>query len=151
MKTQKYANRFAKSLFPLGGLPLGDGAVGVVPDGVLPVVRGLVLVDHQLPVDFDACGGHAFGEAALLHELLAPSAEDAVEHHDDSAGDLARNLSDEAFIEVCYQTFLGRVSDPGGLAFWLGQMAAGMSRDTVLQGFSTSAEFNGIMAGYGIR
>ena len=61
-----------------------------------------------------------------------------------------RNLPDAAFIEVCYETFLGRGSDPGGLAFWLGQMAGGMDRDTVLQGFASSAEFNGIMGMYGL-
>ena len=61
-----------------------------------------------------------------------------------------RNLPDTAFIEVCYQTFLGRGSDPGGLAFWLGQMAGGMGRNAVLQGFASSAEFNAIMGMYGL-
>jgi hypothetical protein len=62
-----------------------------------------------------------------------------------------RNLSNSAYVDVLYQTFLGRAADSKGKASWLSKLNSGVSRDTVMAGFYNSREFTEIMAGYGIR
>ena len=62
-----------------------------------------------------------------------------------------RRLGNEAFVDVLYETFLGRAADAGGRADWVSQLNAGADRHNVMAGFYNSAEFNNIMADYGIR
>jgi hypothetical protein len=62
-----------------------------------------------------------------------------------------RRLSNAAFVDTLYQTFLGRNPDQTGRANWVRRLNGGMSRDAAMAGFYNSAEFNSIMAGYGIR
>ncbi|MBO5597269.1 MAG: DUF4214 domain-containing protein [Oribacterium sp.] len=62
-----------------------------------------------------------------------------------------RNISNEKYIELLYQVMMGRPSDDGGKAYWLGNMANGMTKEQVLNGFITSPEFTGICADYGIE
>ncbi|MCM1082021.1 MAG: DUF4214 domain-containing protein [Clostridium sp.] len=61
----------------------------------------------------------------------------------------AKNLSDEEYIKVLYRAFLGREYDEAGLNTWLNELRSGKSRETVLQGFTGSIEFRGIMADFG--
>ena len=61
-----------------------------------------------------------------------------------------KELSDESYIEVLYETFLGRGSDSEGKAYWLESLKKGQSRDEVMKGFSNSAEFSKIVAGFGL-
>ncbi len=61
-----------------------------------------------------------------------------------------RKLSNSAFVDVLYQTFLDRAADAAGRKHWLGKMNAGTSRDSIMASFYNSAEFNRIMAGYGL-
>ena len=61
------------------------------------------------------------------------------------------NLSNEAYIQRLYQTFLGRDPEPSGYNYWLTRMADGASRTEVFYGFSGSAEFAGICAYAGIN
>lgn len=49
--------------------------------------------------------------------------------------------SEEAFLDLLYRNILGRGPDPVGLAYWLEQLAGGMTRAGVVQGFSDSPEF----------
>ena len=63
----------------------------------------------------------------------------------------AKHISDEKYIELLYQVMMGRPSDEGGKAYWLGNMADGMTKEQVLNGFITSPEFTGICADYGIE
>jgi hypothetical protein len=51
------------------------------------------------------------------------------------------NRSDGEFIDDLYRTFLNRDSDAAGRAFWLGQFAAGLTREVVLVAFMFSDEF----------
>ena len=52
------------------------------------------------------------------------------------------NLSNEQFVNLIYQNILGRLPDPGGYAFWIGQLNYGaMTRGQVMVGFSESAEY----------
>ncbi len=62
-----------------------------------------------------------------------------------------RNLSNSAYVDVLYQTFLGHAPDSKGRQSWLNKLNSGVSRDTVMAGFYNSNEFTNIMASYGIR
>jgi hypothetical protein len=44
-------------------------------------------------------------------------------------------------VEGFYQTILGRAADPVGSQFWVGQMAAGMSEESIVVSFLNSSEF----------
>ncbi len=62
-----------------------------------------------------------------------------------------RYLSNSAFVDVLYQTFLDRAPDSKGKASWLAKLKSGVSRNTVMAGFYNSTEFSQLMAKYGIR
>jgi hypothetical protein len=49
--------------------------------------------------------------------------------------------NDTEFVTDLYNTFFNRGPDAGGLAFWTGQIAAGMPREIVLVSFMFSTEF----------
>ena len=66
-----------------------------------------------------------------------------------SAEYLARNTTDTQYITNLYFTFFQRAPDPGGMTFWLGQLAAGMPRNTAMNGFLYSAEFTAFMQSLG--
>lgn len=53
------------------------------------------------------------------------------------------SLGDQQFIQLLYQNVMGRSADAGGQAFWLDQLAAGMTRQELVLSFSESAEFIG--------
>lgn len=54
-------------------------------------------------------------------------------------------LDNGQFITYCYQNVLGQAPDPGGFAFWTGQLDSGaMTRGRVMLAFSESLEFTGI-------
>lgn len=61
-----------------------------------------------------------------------------------------RNLSDAHFIDVLYESMLGRRADPGGRADWVGVLRSGVSRYNVFVGFVNSVEFGLICDSYGI-
>lgn len=61
-----------------------------------------------------------------------------------------KKLSDEEFVEILYETFLGRASDPAGKTTWLNCLKKGQSRDEVMKGFSNSAEFSKIVTSFGL-
>ena len=56
-------------------------------------------------------------------------------------------LDDTGFVTLLYNNVLNRAPDPAGLADWTGRLASGTSRETVVQGFSQSAEFVAATAG----
>jgi hypothetical protein len=54
-------------------------------------------------------------------------------------------LNNEAFVNLVYQNILGRAPDPGGYAFWVGELNSGRrTRGQVMIGFSESAEYEGL-------
>jgi hypothetical protein len=61
-----------------------------------------------------------------------------------------RNLSNADFVEVLYNTLMGRGSDPAGKNTWVTNLNNGMSRERVFEGFVNSNEFNRICNDYGI-
>jgi len=60
---------------------------------------------------------------------------------------LAFNRDDNAFVTDLYITFLGRLPDAGGLAYWRGQIAGGMPRNLVVGSFLFSPEYSATMNG----
>lgn len=64
---------------------------------------------------------------------------------------LAKNTSNEQFLQVMYKAFFNRPPDMEGYAGWLGQLNRGQSRSFVLAGFVNSREFEALCAQYGIR
>ena len=60
-------------------------------------------------------------------------------------------LSDEDYVEALYHLFMNRASEKDGKAYWVGQLANGVSRDKVLEGFASAPEFQNICDGYGIE
>ncbi len=61
-----------------------------------------------------------------------------------------RNLSDEAFVEVLYNTFFNRASDKTGFDDWVSCLKNGMSREYVMCGFANSNEFEATCKQYEI-
>ena len=61
-----------------------------------------------------------------------------------------RNLTNEQFITILYNTFLGRAPDADGFAYWLDKMANGMTKIDVYHGFSRSAEFTALCTNAGM-
>ena len=62
---------------------------------------------------------------------------------------LAKNVSDTEYVTVLYRTFLDREPESAGLDYWTGRLASGsVNRDTVIEGFSNSAEFGELCRRY---
>ncbi|SCP98986.1 discoidin domain-containing protein [Anaerobium acetethylicum] len=61
-----------------------------------------------------------------------------------------RELGNEAYVEVLYETFMGRASDAGGKAYWINFLENGVSRKYVFKGFVESPEYKDICASSGI-
>lgn len=61
-----------------------------------------------------------------------------------------KNLGDAEYIEILYQIFMNRSSDPVGKNDWSDKLANGASRDYVMAGFANSAEFGKVCKQYGI-
>lgn len=61
-----------------------------------------------------------------------------------------RKLSNGDYVDTLYRTFFDREADKGGRADWMGRLAAGNSRESVLSGFVNSEEFSKLCDRYGI-
>ncbi len=67
-----------------------------------------------------------------------------------SAEYVSKNTSDTKYITTLYRTFMGREPEAGGVGYWQGVLDGGATREQILEGFADSAEFKGIMAGFGL-
>lgn len=64
---------------------------------------------------------------------------------------LQKDLSSEEYIKVLYRTFMGREADEVGLNGWIEVLESGREdRMKVLEGFSDSVEFAGILESFGL-
>ena len=61
-----------------------------------------------------------------------------------------KNLCNEDYVEQLYQAFMGRASDEGGKAYWIGNLESGMTREQVFNGFAISTEFKNLCESYKI-
>ncbi len=62
-----------------------------------------------------------------------------------------RNLSNDEFVEILYNTFMNRASDEGGKTAWVSQLNAGVEREKIFEGFVYSQEFAISCSDYGIN
>ncbi|MCI6017441.1 MAG: DUF4214 domain-containing protein [Clostridiales bacterium] len=62
-----------------------------------------------------------------------------------------RNLSNSAYVDMLYVTFLDRKADTAGKNSWIHLLENGVSREYVLKGFVESNEFTKICNTYGIE
>ena len=63
----------------------------------------------------------------------------------------ARSLTDEEYLTILYSAFFNRSIDGEGKAFWLSQMSNGTTRQSVLNSFVNSKEWDDICKSYGIN
>ncbi len=64
---------------------------------------------------------------------------------------VGKNVSDEKYVELLYNTLLGRQSDVSGKAGWVGELQNGyMTRRGMMKAFIESTEFGEICENYGI-
>lgn len=62
-----------------------------------------------------------------------------------------RKLSNSAYVEMLYKTFLNRSADASGKKTWVTYLEKGMSREWVYSGFANSVEFQDICNSFGIQ
>lgn len=62
-----------------------------------------------------------------------------------------KNLSNDAYVDMLYKTFLNRSADASGKATWIKYLENGLTRRFVLRGFIESIEFTNICKSYGIE
>lgn len=126
----------------------GPGDYGYsIPGGVSAGVIRPVALDGQLGRLYEAyferepdASGLAFWQGQRgagtslveISDVFAASAEFTDEYG---------SLTDSQFVELVYQNVLGRPADAAGLAYWVGQLAAGVGRGAAMTGFSESAEY----------
>ena len=63
---------------------------------------------------------------------------------------LGRQLTDEQYLEILYNTFFDRASDSVGREYWLNRMRSGLPRSEVYAGFVNSSEWRTLCQGFGI-
>ena len=61
-----------------------------------------------------------------------------------------RNTSNEEYVTILYRAFFDREPDTGGYNGWLNQLSSGINRQSVLNGFIYSQEFENLCNSYGI-
>lgn len=61
-----------------------------------------------------------------------------------------RNLTDTEYVNVMYSIFFSRAGEEAGVNYWLGVLAAGKTREDVLDGFIASNEYQNLCTTYGI-
>jgi len=62
----------------------------------------------------------------------------------------AKNYCNEHFLTHLYKAIFSREADTGGLTYWEGLMAKGMTREAVLNGFLGGSEFKSLCSNAGI-
>ena len=64
---------------------------------------------------------------------------------------LNKNLNNSDFVDIAYQSLLGREADSAGKSSWTNNLYNGMSRSDMLDGFIYSDEFKNLANSYGIE
>ena len=98
--------------------------------------------------------GRGSDSAGLEHwiaVLESTTAADVAKSFYNSPEFLNGNYSDFEFIQTTYLTFMGRQYDESGMTHWLNQLNLGLSRDGLLDSFSSSPEFSVLAEAYGIK
>ena len=61
-----------------------------------------------------------------------------------------RNLNNDQFIKVMYETYFDREADTAGYNDWMNRMNSGATREDVVNGFSGSQEFYNLVKSFGL-
>ena len=61
-----------------------------------------------------------------------------------------RNLNNDQFIKVMYETYFDREADTDGYNDWMNRMNSGATREDVVNGFSGSQEFYNLVKSFGL-
>jgi hypothetical protein len=109
---------------------------------VAPVVR-LYYAHFQRPPDYQglthwARVARSGWSIAQISEQFVGSPEFAATYGD---------LTDEQYVNQVYLNVLGRAADPAGLAYWVAQLQAGMTRGVLMVAFSDSSEYRDLLGG----
>jgi len=122
---------------------------GWVVTGDITLVRDFVtrLYVNTLQRQPDASGLNFWTNALMSKTHTGASAAHGFFFSQEMRG---RGLNNSDFTEILYTTLMGRGSDAGGKAYWVGQLNSGVSREKVFAGFVNSAEFTRICQNYGI-
>ena len=67
-----------------------------------------------------------------------------------SAEFLNKEVSDQEFVKILYQTFFDRAYDEAGYQDWCNRLQNGWGRDDVIRGFADSKEFANLIKEYGL-
>ena len=97
-------------------------------------------------------GGLAYWKNILTSKEQTPQqvAAGFVYSQEMDAGNKLVNNPD-ALLDSLYKLYLGRTADEAGKDYWRQRIAEGLSLDELNAGFANSAEFTGIVAGYGLE
>ena len=63
---------------------------------------------------------------------------------------LAKNVTNEEYVDILYRTLLNREPEPAGMTNWLNHLNARMSRERVFSSFVNSPEYRALCLSYGI-
>ncbi|HEV7417270.1 DUF4214 domain-containing protein [Tianweitania sediminis] len=144
-------------VFANGVLTLTNEAGGVITMNDLEYVQfadGSVVMNLNTVNDvasatlYEVILGRSADEGGIEYFSGAPSTEDLLstadfmlhsEEFTAQFGDVD-SLSDEQFLDIMYQGAFGRDADEGGEAYWLAQLAGGMSKAEVALNFAVSNE-----------
>ena len=95
-------------------------------------------------------------EAGLQHwssdlENSTKTADDIANGFFHSTEFINKNTTNSEFVDITYRTLLGREADSGGRTNWINALENGSTRDSILDGFIYSNEFNTLAQTYGIE
>ncbi len=105
---------------------------------------------------YSCCLGRASEAKGLKYWSLAltnleKTGAEAAEFFFSSDEFIGFQTSNEEYVTRLYRTFMGREPERDGFSYWVGELARGADRRTVLASFAESKEFTNICAKYGIE
>lgn len=63
----------------------------------------------------------------------------------------SKNYCNEHFVRQLYPALMGREADAGGLAFWVGKLESGVTREAMVNSFTSSNEYKSLCSDAGIE
>lgn len=129
----------------VGTVPNGPCAGGERTEGVSEFVIRLYRVCLDREPDDEGLNYHC----NLLWNHMLTCSEDA-HGFVFSEEFAAKTVENEVFLEYLYRAFMGRESDPEGMAYWTEKLDNGVSREEIFRGFANSPEFAEICRQYGL-
>jgi len=138
VNSQEAKNLFAAQEWDAGGM-YADGSV------MSPSLRNYIigLYDTALDRAPEAEGFYHWGDE-LHSQALTPG--DLPYYFLLSQEYVNRERTDAEFVSDCYLAVLGRQGEEEGVAFWIEKLGNGTSRAEVLAGFTSSQEFQNLLA-----